>query len=113
MKKVLDDDLKVENTNQCEDEGENEVVNNSTEMPDTDKYKDIEVDKRSAVMDVLSKLQIADMAMQNIKMTSFAISEEAKEEPMPFFWEKDILRRNRQSGDGSCGGKPIAVPGGL
>ncbi|KAL3874135.1 hypothetical protein ACJMK2_037188 [Sinanodonta woodiana] len=112
MEKVLDDDLKVENTNQCE--GKKEVVNNSIETADTDQREDIEMGKLSSMnADMLSKLQLADISLQSIKEKSFASREEAKEEPMSFFWEKDILRRNRQSGDGSCGGKPIAVPGGF
>ncbi|KAL3858886.1 hypothetical protein ACJMK2_009135 [Sinanodonta woodiana] len=35
MEKALDDDLKVENTNQCE--GKKEVVNNSIKTADTDR----------------------------------------------------------------------------
>ncbi|KAL3847707.1 hypothetical protein ACJMK2_018604, partial [Sinanodonta woodiana] len=112
MVKELDNESTVENIDQCEDEGINEDVNNNIEIAYTDKHKDIEVDKRSAVnLDMLPKPQLADSSLQSIRMTSFAIREEAKEELMSFFRE-NILLRDMQSGDGSCGGKQIAVPGG-
>ena len=112
--KEIDDERSVENTNQSEDEGRNEVVNNSTETADTDQREDIEVDKLSSMnTDMLSKLEIVDISLQSIREKSFATREEAKEEPISFLWENDILRRKRQSCDGLCGGKQIVVPGGL
>ncbi|KAL3866616.1 hypothetical protein ACJMK2_043900 [Sinanodonta woodiana] len=101
MLKELDNESTVVNIGQYEDEGMKEVVNKSAEMADTDKHKDIKVDKLSAVNVVL------------IKEKSFATREEAEEEPMSFSCENDILQRKWQSGDGSCGGKQIGVPGGL
>ncbi|KAL3886817.1 hypothetical protein ACJMK2_026785 [Sinanodonta woodiana] len=94
MEKELDDERNVEYTNQCRMRVKLTVVSNSTEMAYTDKCEDIEVDKLSAInANMLSKKQIADFSLQSIIKKSFAIREEAKEEPMTFFWENDILRR--------------------
>jgi len=114
MVKGLDDERTVKNTDQCEDEYRNEVVNKSIETTDTDQHDDMGLDKLSAInADMLSKLQTADISLQSIREKSFATREEAEEEPMAFFWENDILRRKWQSGDGSRGGEQIVVPAGL
>ncbi|KAL3855789.1 hypothetical protein ACJMK2_014989 [Sinanodonta woodiana] len=102
--KGLNSERTVECTNQCEDDGKKEVVNNSIETADTDQREDIEVGKLSSInADMLSKLQLADISLQSIKEKSFASREEAN----------GILRRKWQSGDGSCGGDQIVVPAGL
>ena len=49
MVKGLDDEKTVVNTDQCEDESMNEVVNNSIETADTDQRDYTEVDKRSVM----------------------------------------------------------------
>ncbi|KAL3865773.1 hypothetical protein ACJMK2_043128 [Sinanodonta woodiana] len=101
MSKGLDNERTVECTNQCEDDGKKEVVNHSIETADTDHRENIEMGKLSSMnADMLSKLQLAYISLQGNKEKSFASREEAEEEPMPFFWENDILRRKWQSGDG-------------
>ncbi|KAL3878915.1 hypothetical protein ACJMK2_031241 [Sinanodonta woodiana] len=91
MVKGLDSERAVECTDKCEDDSKKRVINNSSETADTDQREDIEMGKLSSMnADMLSKLQLADISLQSIKEKSFASREEAEEEPMSFFWEKDI-----------------------
>ncbi|KAL3866919.1 hypothetical protein ACJMK2_044168, partial [Sinanodonta woodiana] len=59
MVKKINNESTVEHIDLCEDEGMDEVVNKSTETADTDKHKDIEVDKLPEVnVDILPKPQL-------------------------------------------------------
>ncbi|KAL3880638.1 hypothetical protein ACJMK2_032862, partial [Sinanodonta woodiana] len=87
MVKGPEDERTVGNIDQCEDQSKNEVVNYSIVTADTDQREDIEVDKLTTMnVEMLSKLQMADISLQSIREKSFAILEEAEEEPMSLFW---------------------------